>query len=99
MAERVLAALAFLEVSLGNYEAAVATVRPMLSTFDPESTPTELPAAAYLPDAIEALVQLGRLAEAEPLIEALERNGVQARPRLDARGRRTFSKHAAGGPG
>ena len=73
--ERLLGALAFLEVSLGNYEAAVDAVAPMLSDFDPESTPTELPGAAFLPDAIEALVQLGRLAEAEPLIEALERNG------------------------
>ena len=75
LGQRLLATLAFLEVSLGNYEAAVAAVAPMLSAFDPESTPTELPGAAFLPDAIEALVQLGRLAEAEPLIEALERNG------------------------
>jgi len=73
--ERLLGALAFLEVSLGNYEAAVDAAAPMLSDFVPESTPTELPGAAFLPDAIEALVQLGRLAEAEPLIEALERNG------------------------
>ena len=73
--ERLLGALAFLELSLGNYEAAVDAAAPMLSDFDPESTPTELPGAAFLPDAIEALVQLGRLAEAEPLIEALERNG------------------------
>ncbi len=64
-----------MEVSLGNYAEAVAAVAPLLSAFDPESTPTELPGAAFLPDAIEALVQLGRLAEAAPLIEALERNG------------------------
>ena len=75
LGQRLLATLAFLEVSLGNYEAAVAAVAPMLSAFDPESTPTELPGAAFLPDAIEALVQLGRLAESEPLVEALERNG------------------------
>jgi ATP/maltotriose-dependent transcriptional regulator MalT len=75
LADRVLAVLTFLEVSLGNYEAAAVAASPMLSSFDPESTPTELPAAAFLPDAIEALVQLERLAEAEPLIEALERNG------------------------
>lgn len=73
--ERVLGALAFLEVSLGNHDAALAAVEPMLATFDPRSTPTELPNAAYLPDAIEALVQLNRLAEAEPLIAALEGNG------------------------
>jgi DNA-binding NarL/FixJ family response regulator len=75
LAERVVAALGFLEVSLGDYEAAIAAVQPLVAKFDPDTTPTELPNAAFLPDAIEALVQLGRLAEAEPLVEALERNG------------------------
>jgi DNA-binding CsgD family transcriptional regulator len=75
LGERLLASLAFLEVSLGNYAGAVAAVAPMLAAFDPESTPTELPGAMFLPDAIEALVQLGRLAEATPLVDALERNG------------------------
>jgi DNA-binding NarL/FixJ family response regulator len=70
-----LATLAFLELSLRNYDAAVTALAPMLSAFDPDSTSTELPGAAFLPDAVESLVQLGRLAEAEPLIEALERNG------------------------
>ncbi|MGE2723332.1 helix-turn-helix transcriptional regulator [Mycolicibacterium pulveris] len=75
LSERVLGALAFLELSLGNHDAALAAVAPLLAAFDPESSPTELPNAAYLPDAIEALVQSGRHDEAEPLIEALERNG------------------------
>ena len=75
LAERVRAALGFLEVSLGNYEAAVAALQPMLSAFDPETTPTELPHASFLPDAIEALIHLDRLADAEPLIAALEHNG------------------------
>lgn len=75
LSERVLSALAFLEVSLGNYDAAITTMQPLLSTFDPASSPTELPNASFVPEAIEALVQLGRLAEAEPLIDALERNG------------------------
>ena len=73
--ERLLGTLAFLEVSLGNYAEVLAAVAPLLAAFDPESSPTELPGAAFLPDAIEALVQLGRLAEAAPLVEALERNG------------------------
>lgn len=73
--ERVVATLGFLEVSMGSYDAAVATMQPLVSKFDPASTPTELPNAAFLPDAIEALIQVGRGAEAEPLIEALERNG------------------------
>ncbi|MGX9787427.1 helix-turn-helix transcriptional regulator [Mycobacterium sp. MMS18-G62] len=75
MAERIVAALGFLELSLGNFQAAAATLQPLVSKFDPERSPTELPNAAFLPDAIEALVQLRRLAEAQPLVEALERNG------------------------
>ncbi len=92
LADRVLATLAFLEVSLGNYEAALAALAPLLSTFDPESTPTELPGAGFLPDAVEALVQTDRLAEAEPLIEALERNGRRLdRAWMTAMGARTRS--------
>jgi ATP/maltotriose-dependent transcriptional regulator MalT len=92
LTERVLAALAFLELSAGNYDAAVTAVRPMLSRFDPESTPTELPSGGYLPDVAEALVQLGRLAEAESLIEALERNGERLdRAWMIAAGARTRS--------
>ncbi|MDT5243342.1 MAG: hypothetical protein QOD36_718 [Mycobacterium sp.] len=75
LAERVVAAVGFLEVSLGRYEAAVATLQPLVDRFDPASTPTELPNAAFLPDAVEALIQVGRSADAEPLIGALERNG------------------------
>ncbi|MCV7282325.1 AAA family ATPase [Mycolicibacterium flavescens] len=90
LAARVRSALAFLELSLGNYEAVVAAVEPMLSQFDPQSTPTELPDAAYLPDAVEALVQLERLEEAEPLIVALERNGRRVqRPWMLAVGARS----------
>jgi ATP/maltotriose-dependent transcriptional regulator MalT len=75
LAERVVAALGFLEVSLGRCQAAVATLQPLVTRFDPASTPTELPNATFLADAIEALIQVGRSAEAEPLIGALERNG------------------------
>jgi DNA-binding CsgD family transcriptional regulator len=75
LADRIVAALGFLEVSLGRNEVAVATLQPLLSRFDPASTPTELPNAVFLPDAIEALIEVGRGADAEPLIGALERNG------------------------
>lgn len=92
LSERVLGALAFLELSLGNYDAALAAVDPLLSAFDPEVTPTELPNAAYLPDAIEALVHSGRPAQAEPLIDALERNGQRLdRPWMLAVGARSRS--------
>ena len=75
LTERVVAVLGFLELSLGRYEAAIATLQPLVTKFDPASTPTELPNAAFLADAIEALIQVDRGAEAEPLIDALERNG------------------------
>ncbi|OBF36268.1 LuxR family transcriptional regulator [Mycobacterium sp. ACS1612] len=75
LTDRVIGALGFLEVSLGRYEEAVATLRSLLAKFDPATTSTELPSAIFLPDAIEALIQVNRGDEAEPLIEALERNG------------------------
>ncbi|OBI84677.1 LuxR family transcriptional regulator [Mycobacterium sp. E740] len=75
LSHRVLASLGFLELSLGNHEAALAALQPVLSEFDPGSSPTELPDASFLPDAIEALVHLDRLSEAEPLVAALEDNG------------------------
>ena len=53
----------------------IATLQPLVAKFDPASTPTELPYATFLADAIEALIQVGRGTEAEPLIGALERNG------------------------
>ncbi|MCT7657247.1 helix-turn-helix transcriptional regulator [Mycobacterium deserti] len=98
-AERIYSALTFLELSLGNYDAAAAAATPMLSAFDPESTPTELPNGAYLPDAVQALVHLGRLTEAEPLIGALERNGRRLdRAWMRAAGARCRSMlHAARG--
>jgi DNA-binding CsgD family transcriptional regulator len=68
-----LTALGLLEVSLGNYAAAVDTLQPLLSRHAPNST--EISSASFLPDAVEALTELGRADEAEPLVEALERNG------------------------
>jgi DNA-binding CsgD family transcriptional regulator len=68
-----LTALGLLEVSLGNYAAAVDTLQPLLSRHAPNST--EISSASFLPDAVEALTALGRVDEAEPLVDALERNG------------------------
>ncbi len=70
------ASLAFLEVSLGNYEAAAATLEPLLATFDPVHG-TEIVVGGFLPDATEALAALGRPDEAEPLVAALEANGAR----------------------
>ncbi|MBE1552659.1 DNA-binding CsgD family transcriptional regulator [Mycobacterium sp. OAS707] len=68
-----LTALGFLEVSLGNYGAAVDALQPLLSAYVPDST--EINAASFMPDAVQALTATGRADEAEPLVEALERNG------------------------
>jgi DNA-binding CsgD family transcriptional regulator/tetratricopeptide (TPR) repeat protein len=70
-----LTALGFLETSLGNYDAALSALEPLLSRFDPSFYPTELVAASFVPDAVEALTALGREDDAEPLVDALERNG------------------------
>jgi DNA-binding CsgD family transcriptional regulator len=72
-----LTTLGFLELSLGNYDAALVAVGPLLSHLDAAPKATEIPAASFVPDAVEALIQLGRLAEAEPLIDTLERNGAR----------------------
>src|ERR1700758_4849750 len=66
--------LGFLEVSLGRYAEALTTLQPVISVFN--AVPgTEILTAWYIPDAVEAMVALGRFEDAEPLIEALERNG------------------------
>ncbi|MBE1548005.1 ATP/maltotriose-dependent transcriptional regulator MalT [Mycobacterium sp. OAS707] len=66
--------LGFLEVSLGNYAEALAALEPLLSEFD--AIPgTEIITASFLPDAIEAMIAVGRLDDAELLIDALEHNG------------------------
>ncbi|MCT7661833.1 ATP-binding protein [Mycobacterium deserti] len=69
--------LGFLEVSLGNYDAALGAVAPLLSNLDAAPRATEIPAASFVPDAVESLVALGRLADAEPLVSLLEQNGAR----------------------
>ena len=69
-------ALGFLEVSVGAYAEALTVLEPLLSEFD--SIPgVELPTKSYLPDAVEALVALGRHDQAERLVTALEGAGQQ----------------------
>lgn len=69
----VVAALGFLEVSLGNYPAAVDVLSPLLPTISANAT--EIFVAGFVPDAVEALVQVGRIDDAEPLVQALAVNG------------------------
>jgi DNA-binding CsgD family transcriptional regulator len=70
-----LTTLGRLEVSLGNYEAALSAVAPLVAMLQAAPDATEIVRGAFIPDAVEAFIALGRLGEAEPLIAALERNG------------------------
>jgi DNA-binding CsgD family transcriptional regulator len=67
--------IGFLEVSLGNFQSALTTLEPMLATLDPPPKGTEIFVASFIPDAVEAMIQLRRLDDAQPLIDMLERNG------------------------
>ncbi len=64
--------IGFLEVSLGRYAEALSTFQPLLATRD-AATGREITTALCIPDAVEAMIALGRTADAEPLIEQLER--------------------------
>jgi DNA-binding CsgD family transcriptional regulator len=68
------AVLRLLELSLRNPAAAIGRLEPVLAFLDGmgSSEPGVIPC---LPDAIEALVSLGRLGEAETLLDRLERQG------------------------
>ncbi|MDT5388623.1 MAG: hypothetical protein QOE04_2264 [Mycobacterium sp.] len=70
-----LTTLGFLELSLGNYEATLSAVAPLLVRLDVAPDATEIVAAAFVPDAVEAMVHLGRFDEAERLAGRLEGNG------------------------
>lgn len=64
--------IGFLEVSFGRYAEALSTFQPLLAIGDaaPDGGITTI---LCIPDAVEAMIALGRIADAEPLIEQLER--------------------------
>jgi DNA-binding CsgD family transcriptional regulator/exonuclease VII small subunit len=68
------AVLGFLELSLSNPTAALQRLEPVLAFLDELGSP-EPGIIPCLPDAVEALISLGRLEEAEALVERLERQG------------------------
>lgn len=68
--------LGFVQLSTGQYAEALETLKPLLASFDPEHD-TEIETGAFLPDATAALAALGRGREAEPLVAALEANGIR----------------------
>jgi DNA-binding CsgD family transcriptional regulator len=68
------AVLGFLELSLRNPAAAIERLEPVLAFLDELGSP-EPGVIPCVPDAVEALVSLGRLGEAEALLERLQRQG------------------------
>ncbi|MBJ7289979.1 helix-turn-helix transcriptional regulator [Williamsia sp.] len=67
--------LGFLEVSTGRHENALDILAPMIADIRADPGTIEIITASFLPDAIEALVHLGRLDEADELTGMLERAG------------------------
>ena len=85
-----LTTLGFLEVSLGKHRDALHTLTPLLRGLDAAPKATEIFIAAFIPDAVEALIALDRVDDAEPLVEKLQRNGARLdRPWMLAVGART----------
>lgn len=83
--------LGFLEVSLGNHQDAMRMLQPLVDRF-PSVPGTEIINVACVSDAVEALTALGRHAEAESMVDALETNGqVLDRPWMLATGARCRS--------
>lgn len=72
-----LSILAFLEVSLQNYEAATAALEPALAELDMNPDATEIITAPFVADAAEALVEVGQLERAESVVDRLERNAAR----------------------
>lgn len=71
----VVASLGFLEVSLCDHQAAVEVLAPAVEAWSALPATTELVTAPFLPDAAEALIGVGRLDDAQHLVDTLEANG------------------------
>jgi DNA-binding CsgD family transcriptional regulator len=65
----------FVEVSRGDYQAALSALEPLLPMVRTFPQASEIISSSFVPEAVEAMIGLNRFDEAEPLVEALERNG------------------------
>lgn len=70
------AGLGRLAVSAGRYADALSAFAPLLAVADAMPT-VEIVRMEYLPDAVEAMIVVGRLDEADALITRLERHGAE----------------------
>lgn len=67
--------LGFVCVSLDDYQGALDNLKPLLAQLDSRPDSSEIVTAWFVPDAVDALLALGRIDDAEPLVDRLERNG------------------------
>jgi len=70
-----IANLGFLELSVGDHAAALATIEPLRAGLEAMPNACEFVLASFLPDAVESLIALGRLDGTEPLISRLQHHG------------------------
>jgi DNA-binding NarL/FixJ family response regulator len=77
LSEWTVTSLAFLETSLGNYGQALTTLEPLLANLAAAPHSTEIISASFAPDAVEAMVAVGRLDAAGEIIGILEANGAR----------------------
>ncbi|MCV7081690.1 hypothetical protein H7H37_10850, partial [Mycolicibacterium insubricum] len=81
--------LGLLEVSLGRYPEAIDALSGVIANFRREPWITEIHSAVFVSEAVEALVALDRLDEAESLVAAMETGGARlGRPWTIAEGAR-----------
>jgi DNA-binding CsgD family transcriptional regulator len=72
LAEWPITTLGFLELSLGRDEAALRVLAPLLQRVRAGMGSGEIVACAFLPDAVEAQIRTGELAQAEALVDQFE---------------------------
>ncbi|MDA2891548.1 LuxR C-terminal-related transcriptional regulator [Mycolicibacterium sp. BiH015] len=67
--------LGFLEVSLGNYAAALQSLDSLLNLIDAAPVALEIEVGLFVPDLVEALIASGSLGEAERLLTRFDSDG------------------------
>lgn len=70
-------AIGFLETSLERHDEALEVLAPLLKRLADEPRGTEIIAAWFLPDAIESMVAVGRVDDAEEWVDRLTDNGTR----------------------
>jgi hypothetical protein len=77
LAEWPIPTLGFIDLSLGDYAAAMSSFEPLLARLASAPQASEILVAWFVPDAVEAMVRLDRLDEADHFIGLFESNGAR----------------------